>query len=698
MTAPKEIKRLIERFHENREAYLSSEYNETQLRREFLGPFFKALGWNADNEQGYAEEYKDVIHEDTIKIGGATKAPAYAFRIGGTRKFFVETKPTSHDAELGQEQVLQHAEQLRDFHGVGLPFVFYTNGHKHFFWESDFYSPEKIVGFPTRDDLECVKLRRRIAAILDKADAIRRKRQQTLDLADQFLRSAFLDMFGDPVTNPKGCPIKKLGEFADIRSGITKGRKLGDAETIAVPYMRVANVQDGRLELAKIKTIEIRPDELEKYSLTIGDVLLTEGGDPDKLGRGAVWAGEVDPCVHQNHIFSVRVDRSIGEPYFISALIGSAYGKRHFLRIGKQTTGIATINKTQLSNFPALLSPIHMQRKYAALVTRFVDSSLRFEGAQDAQEDLLEALTQRAFSGALPSAEEVAEPIPSRTALLDTSAFKALSRDALLAARENGWHLTTSPWCFFELLCHLDEEPDFAKAKGHLMKFRGIEIVDKPLDRAVAALQPANVPRIWGSDLVYAALGAIDAANSEDDLAMSVLVDEAGNNRGPLKDLADRVRRILDGEERTFQRHMTTLIAALKTAGGIARTSKANHAVIIGRVVAEGLPLPDTQGLDYSIVDHDLGLKHSYCFWAYMLLQAIMLQQSGQHTCGTNDLEDGQLCGYIPLDQQLWVIAGDRQLRKRLTETRELLIAVGLGDRACFEVALPDLLLQGGQP
>jgi len=76
--------------------------------------------------------------------------------------------------------VLQHAEQLRDFHGVGLPFVFYTNGHKHFFWESDFYSPEKIVGFPTRDDLECVKLRWRIAAILDKADAVRRKRQQTL--------------------------------------------------------------------------------------------------------------------------------------------------------------------------------------------------------------------------------------------------------------------------------------------------------------------------------------------------------------------------------------------------------------------------------------------------------------------------------------------------------------------------------------
>lgn len=242
---------------------------------------------------------------------------------------------------------------------------------------------------------------RRIAAILDKADDVRRKRQQTLDLADQFLRSAFLDLFGDPVANPKGWPVKRLDEFAGIRSGITKGRKLGHAVTITVPYMRVANVQDGRLDLADIKTIEIRPDELEKYGLTIGDVLLTEGGDPDKLGRGAVWAGEVDPCVHQNHIFSVRADRSIGEPYFISALIGSAYGKRHFLRIGKQTTGIATINKTQLRGFPALVPPIEMQQKYAAIVARFERALSRLVCTLDAHEQLSNSLTQCAFRGEL---------------------------------------------------------------------------------------------------------------------------------------------------------------------------------------------------------------------------------------------------------------------------------------------------------
>ncbi len=92
MNPPQEITTLIERFERNREAYLSGDYNETQLRREFIDPFFAALGWDVENKQGFAEAYKDVIHEDAIKIGGATKAPDYCFRIGGARKFFAEAK------------------------------------------------------------------------------------------------------------------------------------------------------------------------------------------------------------------------------------------------------------------------------------------------------------------------------------------------------------------------------------------------------------------------------------------------------------------------------------------------------------------------------------------------------------------------------------------------------------------------------
>ena len=97
MAAPKEIIDLVERFENNKESYKSGHYNETQVRREFVDPFFKALGWDVDNEQGFAEAYKDVIHEDAIKIGATTKAPDYSFRIGGQRKFFLETKKPSVD-------------------------------------------------------------------------------------------------------------------------------------------------------------------------------------------------------------------------------------------------------------------------------------------------------------------------------------------------------------------------------------------------------------------------------------------------------------------------------------------------------------------------------------------------------------------------------------------------------------------------
>ncbi len=97
MSAPNQVIDLVQRFARNADAYKAGRYNETQLRREFIDPLFITLGWDVNNAAGYAEAYKDVIHEDAIKIGAATKAPDYCFRIGGTRKFFVEAKKPSVD-------------------------------------------------------------------------------------------------------------------------------------------------------------------------------------------------------------------------------------------------------------------------------------------------------------------------------------------------------------------------------------------------------------------------------------------------------------------------------------------------------------------------------------------------------------------------------------------------------------------------
>lgn len=107
MSAPPEIVDLVERFEQHAESYRSGFYNEAQLRKEFVDPMFKALGWDMENVSGYAEAYKDVIHEDAIKIGGATKAPDYCFRIGGTRKFFLEAKKPSLDIKTDAASAYQ---------------------------------------------------------------------------------------------------------------------------------------------------------------------------------------------------------------------------------------------------------------------------------------------------------------------------------------------------------------------------------------------------------------------------------------------------------------------------------------------------------------------------------------------------------------------------------------------------------------
>ena len=138
----------------------------------------------------------------------------------------------------------------------------------------------------------------RIANLLERLDSARLQRRQVAALTETFLRASFMERFGDPVVNPKNWDTIALSEVAIISSGITKGRNLAAYATTQRPYLRVANVQDGRLALKEIKFIELKESECEKFELKYGDVLLTEGGDPDKLGRSTVWKNEIEGCVH----------------------------------------------------------------------------------------------------------------------------------------------------------------------------------------------------------------------------------------------------------------------------------------------------------------------------------------------------------------------------------------------------------------
>ncbi|QLQ29749.1 MAG: restriction endonuclease subunit S [Pseudoxanthomonas sp.] len=242
---------------------------------------------------------------------------------------------------------------------------------------------------------------RRIAAILDKADALRTKRRETIAKLDQLLQSLFSDLFGDPVTNDRAWRDDvKLGDVADIASGITKGRR-ASGSVRSVPYLAVANVQDRHLRLDSIKSIEATEAEIDRYRLLVNDLVLTEGGDPDKLGRGALWDGSVPDCIHQNHVFRVRVTSKDVDPIFLNWLVGSSRGKRYFLSVAKQTTGIASINMSQLKSFPLLIPPIDLQARFSAMVSAFEKWRFQFGESAKALDHLFESLQQRAFTGKL---------------------------------------------------------------------------------------------------------------------------------------------------------------------------------------------------------------------------------------------------------------------------------------------------------
>jgi type I restriction enzyme, S subunit len=243
---------------------------------------------------------------------------------------------------------------------------------------------------------------KRIAGILDAADALRAKRRESLAQLDALLQSTFLDMFGDPVTNPMGWKVGELlGEVSEIVAGLTKGRKLKGNATREVPYLAVVNVQDRHLVLNPLKRIHATESEIQKYRLQDNDLLLTEGGDPDKLGRGTLWHNEVDGCIHQNHIYRVRLHTDKVQPVYLSWLVGSDRGKRYFLRQAKQTTGIATINLTQLRKFPLLNPPLGLQHHFATIVKSVEQQKTRQRTHLAELNTLFASLQQRAFNGEL---------------------------------------------------------------------------------------------------------------------------------------------------------------------------------------------------------------------------------------------------------------------------------------------------------
>ena len=240
---------------------------------------------------------------------------------------------------------------------------------------------------------------RRIVDLLSRAEGIVRLRREAEKKAAELIPALFLDMFGDPATNPKGWAECQLGDIAEVVSGVTKGRKFEGKKTVEVPYLRVANVQAGHINLSVVKTIEVLPQEVDRLALQQGDIVLTEGGDFDKLGRGALWEHHVPNCIHQNHVFRVRLNKSVALPEFFVTYLQAGKAREYFLRCAKKTTNLASINMTQLRGLPVVLPTLSSQLKFTEHF-RAVHSIQSQQSAATAKaQAVFDALLAKAFAG-----------------------------------------------------------------------------------------------------------------------------------------------------------------------------------------------------------------------------------------------------------------------------------------------------------
>jgi type I restriction enzyme S subunit len=205
-----------------------------------------------------------------------------------------------------------------------------------------------------------------------------------------------------------------LDAVAEIRGGIQVGARRKAAEPLReVPYLRVANVQRGWLDLSEVKTIAAPEGKIAALRLELGDIFFNEGGDRDKLGRGWVWEGQIDECIHQNHVFRARLRDGGFEPRFYS-WFGNSFGTRYFIDEGKQTVNLASLSKTRLGRLPVPVPPIAEQREIVRRVDAMLETAESLAGEIEHAAATLKRVSKaslaKAFRGELvPTEAAVAE-------------------------------------------------------------------------------------------------------------------------------------------------------------------------------------------------------------------------------------------------------------------------------------------------
>ncbi|CAI2346870.1 Restriction endonuclease subunit S [Vibrio parahaemolyticus] len=242
---------------------------------------------------------------------------------------------------------------------------------------------------------------KRIAAILDKADAIRQKRKQAIELADEFLRSVFLDMFGDPVTNPKGWEVRPLSEF--ISNGPTNGLyKPSSSYGRGYRILRIDGFYSGELiEQSKLKRVETSNEESAKFKLHGRSIVINRVNSPEYLGKCAFIDELDEPTLFESNMMNLSVDEERLNPRFLVQQLQMPNIKKQIMTSAKHAVNQSSINQQDVKAFEVLVPSISLQNKFETIASSLKVNISTLKDSKSQISDLFNALSQKAFSGQL---------------------------------------------------------------------------------------------------------------------------------------------------------------------------------------------------------------------------------------------------------------------------------------------------------
>jgi type I restriction enzyme S subunit len=246
-----------------------------------------------------------------------------------------------------------------------------------------------------------IETQNKIVAVLDKASALVSKREQTIQLLDELLKATFLETFGDLFSNEKKWSLEFIGKLCDVQGGLQITPKR-NSNPIEMPYLRVANVFRGRLDLNEIKNIKVTENEIERILLQAGDILIVEGhGNINEIGRASLWNGEIERILHQNHLIRLRVSSNKVNSIFLTEYLNSYSGIYQMKNISNTTSGLNTISTGKVKSIKIPTPPIEIQNKFELFYKNVKEEKAKIILSQTYLSAFFKSILQKVFNGQL---------------------------------------------------------------------------------------------------------------------------------------------------------------------------------------------------------------------------------------------------------------------------------------------------------